>query len=108
MDAVAIEADTLVRTYGQVKALNGLTLRAAPGTVLGLLGPNGWGKTTAVSILSTAVLPDSGRASVRGLDVVRRAPAVREVIGVAGQFAAVEPQLTGRENLVLLGRLSRL
>jgi daunorubicin resistance ABC transporter ATP-binding subunit len=108
MDAMAVEADTLVRTYGRVKALDGLTLRAAPGAVLGLLGPNGSGKTTAVSILSTALLPDSGRASVCGLDVVRQASAVREVIGFAGQFAAVEPQLTGRENLVLLGRLSRL
>lgn len=108
MDTPTIEADALVKAYGQVKALDGLSLQVAPGAVLGLLGPNGSGKTTAVSILSTALKPDSGRAAVCGLDVVRQAPAVRGVIGFAGQFAAVEPQLTGRENLVLLARLSRV
>jgi ABC-2 type transport system ATP-binding protein len=76
--------------------------------VLGLLGPNGSGKTTAVSILSTSLRPDAGRAAVCGLDVVADAPEVRGVIGFAGQFAAVDPNLTGRENLVLIGRLSRV
>lgn len=75
--------------------------------MLGLLGPNGSGKTTAVSILSTALRPDTGRARVCGLDVVQDAAAVRGVIGFAGQFAAVDPTLTGRENLTLIGRLSR-
>ena len=78
------------------------------GSVLGLLGPNGSGKTTAVSILSTSLRPDAGRATVGGLDVVTRAAAVRRVIGFAGQFAAVDPNLTGRENLTLIGRLSRV
>jgi ABC-2 type transport system ATP-binding protein len=76
--------------------------------VLGLLGPNGSGKTTTVSILSTFIRPDSGRAAVRGLDVVANAADVRAAIGFAGQFAAVDPNLTGRENLALIGRLSRL
>jgi ABC-2 type transport system ATP-binding protein len=76
--------------------------------VLGLLGPNGSGKTTTVSILSTALRPDAGRATIGGLDVVADAALVRRVIGFAGQFAAVDPNLTGRENLTLIGRLSRL
>lgn len=82
----AIEVDLLSTAYGQVKALDGLSLRAS--TVLGLPGPNGSSKTTAVSILSTALVPGSGTATVRGLDVVRQASAAREVIGFAGQFAA--------------------
>jgi ABC-type multidrug transport system ATPase subunit len=76
--------------------------------VLGLLGPNGSGKTTAVSILSTALRPDAGRARVCGFDVGTQGAAVRGVIGFAGQFAAVDGNLTGRENLALIGRLSRL
>jgi ABC-2 type transport system ATP-binding protein len=108
MSGPAIEADGLRKAYGRVTALNGLSFTVPAGTVLGLLGPNGSGKTTAVSILSTSLRPDGGRATVRGLDVVTDAPAVRGVIGLAGQFAAVDPNLTGWENLTLIGRLSRV
>ena len=108
MNSPAIEADGLKKTFGKVTALDGLSFQAPAGSVLGLLGPNGSGKTTTVSILSTSLRPDAGRAAVRGLDVVAEAPAVREVIGFAGQFAAVDPNLTGRENLTLIGRLSRV
>jgi ABC-2 type transport system ATP-binding protein len=104
----AIEADSLRKAFGQVTALDGLSLEVPAGSVLGLLGPNGSGKTTAVSILSTALRPDAGHARVCGLDVVAEAAAVRGVIGFAGQFAAVDPNLTGRENLTLIGRLSRI
>ncbi len=104
----AIEADGLRKTFGQVAALDGLSFQVPAGSVLGLLGPNGSGKTTAVSILSTSLRPDAGRATVCGLDVVADAPAVRGLIGFAGQFAAVDPNLTGRENLALIGRLSRV
>jgi ABC-2 type transport system ATP-binding protein len=103
-----IAADGLRKTFGKVTALDGLSLQVPSGTVLGLLGPNGSGKTTTVSILSTALRPDGGRATVCGLDVVRDPAAVRRVIGFAGQYAAVDPNLTGRENLTLIGRLSRL
>jgi ABC-type multidrug transport system ATPase subunit len=89
-------------------ALDGLSFQVPAGSVLGLLGPNGSGKTTAVSILSTSLRPDAGRATVCGLDVLADAAAVRGLIGFAGQFAAVDPNLTGRENLVLIGRLSRV
>jgi daunorubicin resistance ABC transporter ATP-binding subunit len=108
MSDQAIEAVGLRKAFGRVPALNGLSLDAPAGTVLGLLGPNGSGKTTTVSILSTALRPDSGYASVNGLDVVRRAADVRRVIGFAGQYAAVDPNLTGRENLTLVGRLSQV
>jgi len=108
MSDAAIEADGLRKAFGQVTALDGLSLRAPAGSVLGLLGPNGSGKTTTVSILSTALRPDAGRAVVHGLDVVADAALVRQVIGFAGQFAAVDPNLTGRENLTLIGRLSRV
>src|SRR5215469_14322381 len=104
----AIEADGLRKAFGQVAALDGLSFRVPAGSVLGLLGPNGSGKTTTVSILSTALRPDGGRATVYGLDVASDAPLVRRVIGFAGQFAAVDPNLTGRENLTLIGRLSRV
>lgn len=107
MDAPAIEAVDLRKAYGQVRALDGMSFQVPSGTVLGLLGPNGSGKTTAVSILSTAQRPDAGRATVCSLDTVRDAAAVREVIGLAGQFAAVDANLTGRENLTLIGRLRR-
>ncbi len=107
-DSPAIEADGLRKTFGQVAALDGLSFQVPAGSVLGLLGPNGSGKTTAVSILSTSLRPDAGRATVCGLDVVADAPAVRGLIGFAGQFAAVDPNLTGRENLTLIGRLSRV
>src|ERR1700684_3657597 len=104
----AVEASGLRKAFGSVQALDGLSLAVPAGTVLGLLGPNGSGKTTAVSILTTSLRPDAGRATVAGLDVVAEAAQVRLVIGRAGQFAAVEPSLTGRENLRLIGRLSRL
>jgi ABC-2 type transport system ATP-binding protein len=108
MSDFAIEAEGLRKAYGSVTALNGLTLQVPTGTVVGLLGPNGSGKTTTVSILSTALRPDGGRAAVHGLDVLADAARVRAVIGFAGQFAAVDPNLTGRENLTLIGRLSRV
>jgi ABC-type multidrug transport system ATPase subunit len=108
MSDAVIEAEGLRKAFGQVTALDGLSLRAPAGSVLALLGPNGSGKTTTVSILSTALRPDGGRATVHGLDVVADAALVRRVIGFAGQFAAVDPNLTGRENLTLIGRLSRV
>ena len=104
----AIIAEGLGKRFGQIEALAGVNLQVAEGTVAALLGPNGAGKTTAVRILSTLVLPDSGRAEVAGLDVVRQAAAVRRVIGLSGQYAAVDAYLTGRENLRMIGRLSGL
>ncbi|MBR7827378.1 ATP-binding cassette domain-containing protein [Actinospica sp. MGRD01-02] len=108
----AIEAEGLVKTYGSgektVRALDGVDLEVPEGTVLGLLGPNGAGKTTAVRVLTTLLTPDSGRASVLGLDVLREPQRVRERIGLSGQYAAVDENLTGRENLVMVGRLYHL
>src|SRR2546430_5056994 len=105
----AISAEGLVKVYrsrkSEVRALDGLDLAVDYGTVLGLLGPNGAGKTTAVRILTTLLRPDAGRATVAGLDVVRAAPALRCQIGLSGQYAAVDDNLTGRENLWLFGRL---
>jgi ABC-2 type transport system ATP-binding protein len=108
MSDTAVEVDGLRKAFGTVLALDGLSFLVPAGSVLGLLGPNGSGKTTTVSILSTALRPDAGRATIGGLDVVADAARVRRVIGFAGQFAAVDPNLTGRENLTLIGRLSRL
>ena len=108
MSAPAIGADGLSKSFGEVVALDGLSFRVPAGSVLGLLGPNGSGKTTTVSILSTALRQDGGRATVLGLDVAADPAGVRRVIGFAGQFAAVDPNLTGRENLTLIGRLSRV
>ena len=108
----AIEARGLVKTYGsgekQVRALDGVDLEVPEGTVLGLLGPNGAGKTTTVRVLTTLLTPDSGSASVLGLDVLREPQRVRERIGLSGQYAAVDENLTGRENLVMVGRLYHL
>ncbi|MCX6461147.1 MAG: ATP-binding cassette domain-containing protein [Actinobacteria bacterium] len=104
----AISAKGLVKHYGEVKALDGLDLEVPEGTVVGLLGPNGAGKTTAVRILTTLLRPDSGSATVAGFDVVRQADAVRRVIGLTGQYAAVDEYLTGRENLTMVGRLYHL
>jgi ABC-2 type transport system ATP-binding protein len=108
MSEPAIEASGLQKAFGDVRALDGLSLAVPAGSVLGLLGPNGSGKTTTVSILATSLRPDAGRATVGGLDVVTQAAQVRRVIGLAGQFAAVDPNLTGRENLTLIGRLSQV
>jgi len=101
----AIEAEGLVKRFGTVKALDGVDLAVAEGSIMGLLGPNGAGKTTAIRILSTLLLPDAGRARVGGYDVVRQPGAVRRLIGLTGQYAAVDELLTGHENLYMLGRL---
>ncbi len=109
MSDAAIFADGLVKTFGaDVKALDGVSLSVAHGTVLGLLGPNGAGKTTAVNILTTLLRPDAGRAEVMGIDVAAHPEAVRRSIGLAGQYAAVDDNLTGAENLTLVGRLNHL
>ena len=104
----AIEAVGLAKSYGEVEALRGVDVAAPEGSVLGLLGPNGAGKTTAVRILTTLLLPDAGMAQVAGLDVVADAPALRYRIGLAGQYAAVDENLTGFENLEMVGRLYHL
>jgi ABC-2 type transport system ATP-binding protein len=108
MDSPAIEAVGLVKHYGSVKALDGLDLEVGHGTVLALLGPNGAGKTTTVRVLSTLLRPDAGQARVAGLDVVTQAQQLRSVIGLSGQYAAVDENLTGRENLYMFGRLYQL
>jgi oleandomycin transport system ATP-binding protein len=101
----AFEATGLVKRFGTTTALAGVDLAAPAGTVLGVLGPNGAGKTTAVRILATLLRPDAGTAKVGGLDVVKDAAAVRRQIGLTGQYASVDEDLTGLENLVLIGRL---
>jgi ABC-2 type transport system ATP-binding protein len=106
MDAPAIYAERLRKRFGDVHALVGVDLAVPPGTVLGLLGPNGAGKTTAVRILTTILRPDGGRAEVLGVDVARHPRQVRHFIGLAGQYAAVDENLTGHENLRLVGMLT--
>ncbi len=101
----AFEAQGLVKRFGATTALAGIDLAAPEGTVLGVLGPNGAGKTTAVRILATLLGADEGRATVSGLDVATQASAVRRRIGLTGQYASVDEDLTGLENLVLIGRL---
>jgi ABC-2 type transport system ATP-binding protein len=106
--STAIETRELRKSYGDVVALGGIDLTVEPGIVFGLLGPNGAGKTTAVRILTTLLAPDGGSARVAGLDVVRDGGRVRERIGLAGQYAAVDENLTGFENLEMVGRLYHL
>ncbi|HEV7615493.1 MAG TPA: ATP-binding cassette domain-containing protein [Solirubrobacterales bacterium] len=105
---LAIEAEGLRKSYGKVQALDGVDLSVPAGTVLGLLGPNGAGKTTAVRILTTLLPADGGSARVAGLDVATQAPQLRTQIGLAGQYAAVDENLTGAENLEMVGRLYHL
>ncbi|MEU1021338.1 ATP-binding cassette domain-containing protein [Streptomyces sp. NPDC005904] len=104
----AIYAEGLVKTFGDVRALDGVDLDVPEGTVLGLLGPNGAGKTTAVRCLTTLLTPDSGKAVVAGIDVLKHPNEVRRSIGLSGQFAAVDEYLTGRENLQMVGRLYQM
>ncbi|MEU7063560.1 ATP-binding cassette domain-containing protein [Streptomyces sp. NPDC046161] len=104
----AIYAEGLVKTFGDVRALDGVDLDVPEGTVLGLLGPNGAGKTTAVRVLTTLLRPDSGKAFVAGIDVLKHPNEVRRSIGLSGQFAAVDEYLTGRENLQMVGRLYQM
>jgi oleandomycin transport system ATP-binding protein len=101
----AIWAEGLVKRFGETTALAGVDFAVRPGTVLGLLGPNGAGKTTAVRILTTLIRPDAGHARVGGYDVVRQAHEARQLIGLTGQYAAVDETLTGVENLLFIGRL---
>jgi ABC-2 type transport system ATP-binding protein len=105
---VMIEAVGLVKTYGETRALDGVDLEVRAGSVLGVLGPNGAGKTTAIRILTTLEKPDSGVARVAGHDVVADPAAVRRMIGVTGQDATLDEALTGRQNLTMIGELSRL
>ena len=106
----SVIAENLVKTYdkGKVRALDGLSLDVSEGTVLGVLGPNGAGKTTTVRVLSTLLTPDSGHATVAGIDVIKHPEKVREVIGLSGQYAAVDETLTGWDNLLMFGRLYHL
>jgi ABC-2 type transport system ATP-binding protein len=106
----AVIAENLIKTYnkGSVQALDGLSLDVEEGTVLGVLGPNGAGKTTTVRILATLLSPDSGRANVAGIDVLKHPDEVRKIIGLSGQYAAVDETLTGWDNLIMFGRLYHL
>jgi ABC-2 type transport system ATP-binding protein len=109
MPPAAIEARDLEKTFkGGVRALTGVSFAVEPGTVFGMLGPNGAGKTTAVRILTTILRPDGGSAEVLGHDVVKEPGVVRALIGLAGQYAAVDENLTGRENLRMIGQLTQL
>jgi len=107
-DGPAIEAERLVKCFGGQRALAGVDLAVPAGTVYGLLGPNGAGKTTTVRILATLLAPDGGRARVAGHDVASEPRLVRRAVALAGQAATVDDDLTGRENLVFLGRLAGL
>jgi ABC-2 type transport system ATP-binding protein len=106
--STAIQANNLVKKYGEVTALDGLSLEVEQGTVFGLLGPNGAGKTTTVRVLTTLLSPDSGTAIVDGVDVLKDPVHAREIMGLSGQNATVDENLTGIENLIMLGRLFRL
>src|ERR687893_2265968 len=102
---LAIEATGLVKAFGKVKAVDGVDLAVGTGSVYGVLGPNGAGKTTTIRMLATLIRPDAGSARVLGHDIVTDSDAVRALVGLTGQLASVDEDLTGRENLVLLGRL---
>ena len=104
----AIQVEGLVKHFGETRALDGIDLAVETGTILGLLGPNGAGKTTAVRMLATLIKPDAGRALVGGFDVLHDAHRVRQLIGMTGQYASVDENLTGTENLVLIGRLLQI
>ena len=108
MTTYAIEAHGLTKSFGKTQALAGIDLQVPEGRVLGVLGPNGAGKTTAVRILATLLRPDSGSARVAGHDVVKEAAAVRRSIGLTGQYASVDEDLTGVQNLVMIGQLLHL
>src|SRR6201994_3380030 len=101
----AVHVEGVIKRFGTTLALAGVDLDVAEGTVFGLLGPNGAGETTLVRVLATLLAPDAGRAEVFGRDVVNDAAGVRELLGLTGQFAAVDEILTGRENLQMFGRL---
>jgi len=102
---LAIEAEGLTKTFGETRAVDGIDLAVKPGTVYGVLGPNGAGKTTTIRMLATLLLPNAGSARVLGHDIVAEADVVRGLVSLTGQFASVDEELTGRENLLLLGRL---
>ena len=101
-----LEAADLVKAFGKTRALDGLNLTMQPGEVMALLGPNGAGKTTFVNLVATLIRPDKGTLRVQGVDVARHPAAVRRSVALAGQSAAVEPTMTGRENVVMVARLS--
>jgi ABC-2 type transport system ATP-binding protein len=103
--SLAISVRGLSKSFGDVRALDGVDLAVPQGTVVGLLGPNGAGKTTAVRVMATLLKPDAGEVLVAGLDVVKQAAELRERIGLAGQYAAIDENLTGLENLIMVGRL---
>src|SRR3954467_8122155 len=103
--SVAVEAEGLVKCFGKTQAVNGVDLVVRRGSVYGVLGPNGAGKTTTIRMLATLIQPDAGSARILGHDVVAEADAVRGLVSLTGQLASVDDDLTGRENLVLLGRL---
>src|SRR3954454_15527176 len=104
MTNLAIEASGLVKTFGDVRAVDGVDLAVRRGSVYGVLGPNGAGKTTTIRMLATLIEPDAGSATVLGHDIVKDADAVRGAVSLTGQMASVDEDLTGRENLILLGR----
>ena len=107
-EGTVIRVEGLVKRFGEVLAVDEVDLEVAGGTVFGLLGPNGAGKTTIIRVLTTILRPDGGTASILGIDVAKDPQSVREIIGLAGQYAAVDENLTGRENLRLIGRLNHL
>ncbi len=108
MTGPIVRTDQVVKTFGAVRALDGVTLEIEPGIIYGLLGPNGAGKTTLIRVLTTLLKPDSGSAEVAGIDVVHDPRAARDIIGLAGQAAALDEYLTGRENVEMIGRLYNL